>query len=73
MIFDKKKFSHIMLKKQILFTRAVLSVLLVLRMKVVDSIGHNVPWVHCFLQNKNIYSNVRGGGKLRSNFPTERE
>lgn len=31
-------------------TGAVLSVLLVLRVEVVDGVGHDVPWVHCLLQ-----------------------
>lgn len=41
-IFIKKK-------KYSLLTRAVLSVLLILWMEIVNSIRHNVFWIHCFL------------------------
>ena len=37
-------------KIQIFLTWTVLSILLVLRMEIMDCVGHDVPWVHGFLQ-----------------------
>lgn len=37
--------------RNIAHTGAVLSILLVLWMEIVDGIGHNIFWIHCFLQN----------------------
>ena len=33
-----------------IFTWAILSVLLILRMEIVDCVCHYVPWIHCFLK-----------------------
>ena len=37
-------------KIQIFLTWTVLSILLVLRMEIMDCVGHDVPWVHGFLK-----------------------